>query len=253
MVEIIPYIEDDEDTSTWIPLTAPSTNAATTATAANTTEPSDKANVDECDTQNSYAVLKGVEPIQEGNGEAVQSNIHTIVENVNSSDDDDQDWEKLPSQSSQAHQSESIKSTSAAPVAETWSLTKQIISHLTTASSSHTDPSAIDEDASTGEENIAWSRPNQIDDGESFDRWNETRGRRINVEEECDDDVRRTPLVHTNSKQKSQHQVFLRISSHNNIIDLKVLPTISTRRDLAQIKTNNATTEHNTAKQPRTN
>lgn len=175
MVEIIPYIEDDEDTSTWIPLTAPSTNAATTATAANTTEPSDKANVDECDTQNSYAVLKGVEPIQEGNGEAVQSNIHTIVENVNSSDDDDQDWEKLPSQSSQAHQSESIKSTSAAAVAETWSLTKQIISHLTTASSSHTDPSAIDEDASTGEENIAWSRPNQIDDGESFDRWNETR------------------------------------------------------------------------------
>ena len=193
MVEIKPYIDDDdEDQSNWVPLTASSHkpmtnehvgNMASEATAAD--EP--YANQKTCGGVNSDMNInsnmnqqddKSVQRAYVSKGSqdslVLLENIHDDSEGEEE-DDDDCGWQK-------------ISSTTATDVpnqVESWSWSKQLINHLTTThtckiSTAATSSIVVEDVASDddGDDKIVWQKPNKLED----DAVEKSRRRRHEIE-----------------------------------------------------------------------
>jgi len=195
MVEIIPYTEDDEDQSNWIPLTSTATPTNATYSTANHSSvaaavitdnasavSAARTNVVNFDPNDTIGNLK----VGRGNKGSREDLI--FVEDVEDESDDGNEWQTLSSKSASQLQHSTTQTLSSA-TEPSWSWGKQLITHLTstptTATTSVTE--VDDDDASENEEDIVWSRPNDlggdVDVGGLY-----CSNRQSSIEEEYDDE-----------------------------------------------------------------
>lgn len=148
MVEIIPYTEDDEDSSTWIPLSAPNASSSST---------------------------KGTKGSVSTNAASQTRMDPTVVEEVGDEEDEDtSQWQQLSYHPVSTTTSQTAKTCGSESTP--WSWEKQIISHLTAPN--HASATKEDDYLSEDDENVVWSRPNdRKDDDKLFFKRSDRDGR----------------------------------------------------------------------------
>ena len=231
MVEIKPYIDDDdEDQSNWVPLTSsskPTSNKSVGNVASDAPAAADEtyANQKTCGAVNSDLkhnsnmnqhdnvprtyVSKGSQ-----DSLVLLENIHDVSEGEE--EDDDCGWQKISSSPPLQHQS---STTDAPNKEESWSWSKQLITHLTTTQAPTTATSSaplVVEDVASdddGDNNIVWQKPNKLED----DAVEKSRRRRHEIEtknviEQEYDDVPNAKPKRIVRQQESKEQPL----QHNN-------------------------------------
>jgi hypothetical protein len=202
MVEIMPYEAVESEDENWIPLTPPPTAAASaeenqspSAAAAPAAVVSDEATFD-----NSSSVGENRNEVVAAKG---ADNLHI------SEDDDDEGWQKLSAQEALSSTNNNTATVSSSTKSSSLLLDLlPALSSITKVTTTAPTTVADDDAQSENEENIAWRRPNELDNTEikHFGNERERRGgggRSTVYEEYNDEHISSMRVVHHNQWQQS--------------------------------------------------
>ncbi|KAL3788296.1 hypothetical protein HJC23_002870 [Cyclotella cryptica] len=159
MVEIIPYAEDDDDSSTWVPLSAPLANSSTRRLDIPSSVSGNSAVNTEKD------VGSDSKPARDD--ETRNQNTMTLTPTqTNEGDQQSSEWQDLSSHSlTGASISQALQTSNTESSQMSWE--KQLIAHLTSAATTATSRSAAvkeDDYSSEDDEKIVWKRANELSD-----------------------------------------------------------------------------------------